>query len=1187
MTKALQESLNFENLRPHWEDLANLAAHAEGYAHTDPQSSLVKLRCFAEKLVGVVYDRYKIPSYPNESFIDRLNNHSFTSIVDKGIVDKLHAIRKIGNRAAHEGKFSDSDPLWLLKEAHILAGWLLISTGVGSKEDLAPFKAPEQGKQPSKSHLAKHQARLEQALEELEAVKEAELKAQAENARLQQELQAKDQVLADLQLAESLEQLKQRNQAAGNVLDYNEDETRRRMIDKDLYSAGWDIDLVTNGDTEQVSREVQVSGQPTATGIGYCDYVLWGDNGKPLAVIEAKRARESNQKGQQQARLYADALEKEHGQRPVIFYTNGRDISLWNDAQGEAPRKVYGYYAKASLEYLIRQRSERKNLLKTPIDTDIAGRDYQIEAITRVCERYTANHRKALVVQATGTGKTRVSIALSKRMIDASWAKRVLFLCDRTELRKQAGNAYTDFMSEPVYIVGKTKKSDMTKARIYISTYPGMMNIMEQFDVGYFDLIIADESHRSIYNVYGDLFKYFDAIQLGLTATPVEMISRSTSQLFGCDYKQPTANYPLEKAIEDRNLVPFKVVAHTTQFLREGIKASKLSDEQIAQLEDQGIDPNTLDFDSKAIDKAIYNKDTNREILRNLMENGLRLADGQTLGKSMIFARNIKHAELLYELFNEMYPDYAQDSSGNFCRVIHSKYERAEELIDDFKLNDGSASQITIAISVDMLDTGIDVPEVLNLVFAKPIKSKVKFWQMVGRGTRLCPGLFGLNANGSSRDKEKFLIFDHWGNFEYFNLDHGEEEQHPSKSLAQKLFEARVMFAEEALKQGAIDDFTAMIDLIKQDIDSLNDNTIAIRDNWRIKAQLANRELLLQFLPATRSALLEQMAPLMQWRNIRGEGEALRFDLDIVNAQYAQLLNRTKNQPNLIENARQPIQQKVRSLSMHLNQVRSKASTIAQLQQDDFWKPENESSNPAGNIEQGSRNQIQALEQARQDIRSVIHLRDKTVNPEPADVTPIIDIKEDAALYETSDVKTNILTVDYEIYRREVEATLAPLFNSNPTLKKIRAGEAITEQELNDLNAMVHTNNSRVDLNLLKEFFPDSVVGIDQLLRAIIGLDRDAIEAQFNAFLQQHHIHLDSQQQRFIKLLKSEICRSGTMTVDRLYEAPFSQLHQDGIDGLFKDEQATLIARFVAGFAVQSGQPKPTAETKATTELSN
>ena len=1161
------QSINFEILRPHWEDLANLAAHAEEYAFSDPQSSLIKLRCFAEKLVGVVYAGYQIPTYANEKFVDRLNNHNFTSMVESSITEKLHAIRKVGNRAAHEGKFDRGAPLWLLKEAHILASWLFVVTGKGGKQDLKPFQAPQQLKQPSKAELDKHQARLSQALAELEAAKQAELKAQQENAQLKQALKGKDQQAqeqAAQQQAKRQEQLKQGGDKARTILDYNEDETRRRLIDNDLRAADWHIDLLTNGDTEEVTREYEVSDQPTPTGQGFCDYVMWGDNGKPIAVIEAKRARENAQKGQQQAKLYADALEKQFGQRPVIFYTNGRDITLWNDAQGEAPRKLYGYYSKSSVEYLIRQRTERKDLLKTPIDKDIAGRSYQIETITRVCEHYAKNNRKALVVQATGTGKTRVAIATTKRMLEAGWAKRVLFLCDRKELRKQAAKAYKEFLSEPLYVVGKSKKSDAANARIYVSTYPGMMNIMEEFDVGYFDLIIADESHRSIYNKFGDIFAYFDARQLGLTATPVEMISRSTSQLFGCDYKMPTANYPLEQAVEDKNLAPFKVVTHTTKFLREGISGKSLTDEQIAELEEQGIDPNTLDFDNKSIDKAVYNKDTNRAILRNLMENGLRLADGQTLGKSMIFARNIKHAELLAELFNEMYPDYSKNSGSNFCRVIHSKYDRAEELIDDFKLNDGSSSQVTIAISVDMLDTGIDVPEVLNLVFAKPVKSKVKFWQMVGRGTRLCQGLFGKSSDGKSLDKEKFLIFDHWGNFEYFELNHDDEEPRQVKSLAQKLFERRIAYAEEALKQGAVDEFNAMIQLVKQDIDSLNDNTIAIRDNWRLKEQLSNLKLLNEFKPETKSALLEKMAPLMQWRNIQGEAEALKFDLDIANAQYAQLINKTKPQPRLLEEAREPIEQKVRSLSMHLSQVRNKADTVNKLHSDDFWNNE----------------EFSELEKARNELRGVIHLRDKSVNPEPVDLTPILDIKEDHAEYKTEERASKIRTVDYEIYRQEVEATLTPLFETNSTLQKIRAGESISEQELEDLNAMVHTQNERVDLTLLEEFFPDSAVSTDQLLRAIIGLDRESIEDKFNTFLQEHHIHLTSLQQRFIALLKGEICRTGSMTVERLYEPPFIALHQDGIDGLFKDEQASLIATFVADFAVESGANKPSTEQK-------
>ena len=549
---------------------------------------------------------------------------------------------------------------------------------------------------------------------------------------------------------------------------------------------------------------------------GFIDYVLWDDNGKPLAAVEAKRTRENAEKGRQQAKIYADGLEIKYQQRPIIFYTNGYDIYMWDDAQGYTPRKLYGFYNKQKLQYLMYQRQHKKSFNKVAINTNIAGRPYQIETISRVCERFELYHRKALVVQATGTGKTRIAIALSKRLIDAGWVKRILFLCDRKELRKQAANAYNDFLSEPIYVMGKSKKSDMANKRIYIATYPAMLRQMQAFNVGFFDLIIADESHRSIYNVYGDLFKYFDGLQLGLTATPVEMISRSTSKLFDCDYKLPTANYPLEKAIEEGYLAPFKVVTHTTQFLREGIKKNNLTNEQIAELEDHGKDPNTLDFDAKEIDKVIYNKDTNRHILRNLMEKGLRLADGQTLGKTIVFARNIAHAQLLSELFDKMYPELQKQSQGSFCRVIHSKFDYAEALIDDFKSNTGKNGQITIAISVDMLDTGIDVPQVLNLVFAKPIKSKVKFWQMIGRGTRLCPQLLGQN-----QDKEKFLIFDHWGNFEYFDEHYTEIDVKQGKSLCQKLFEYRVHFAELALKRGELALFEQMISLIKQDIASI------------------------------------------------------------------------------------------------------------------------------------------------------------------------------------------------------------------------------------------------------------------------------------------------------------------------------------------------------------------------------
>lgn len=1141
-------SSNFEPLRHHWPQLADLGSHAEQYVYSDPQSALIKLRCFAETMVGEVYNFWGIPRYPNDTFIDRLQNSAFSSMVDRSIIDKLHAIRKEGNRAAHGGKLARGSSLWLLQEAHILACWLLLAMKKCQQSDLVVFVPPEKrdpglsGKetQQLQHKVDDHALRLQQALDELKAAQQAEKKAQQAAEKLQQQL---DQATVVRHQTAS--------QHALNLLELNEAQTRRRLIDTELHSRGWDIDLLEGKNTEQVTLEEEVDGQPTASGIGYCDYVLWDDNGKPLAVIEAKRCRENAEKGRQQAKLYADALEKRYQQRPVILYTNGRDIYIWDDAQGYAPRRIHSYYTQESLQYLIRQRSERKNLNTTPIATQIAGRIYQIESITRVCERFSQNHRRALVVQATGTGKTRVAIALSKRLMDAGWAKRILFLCDRKELRKQAANAYKEFLSEPLYVVGRSKKEDRNSARIYIATYPGMMQIMEQFDPGYFDLIVADESHRSIYNIYGSLFKVYDALQVGLTATPVEMISRSTTELFGCENHIPTANYPLEQAVEEKNLVPFKVVTHTTRFLREGIHGHSLSDAQIAELEEQGIDPNQLDFDAAAIDKAVYNKDTNRAILRNLMERGLRLGDGQTLGKSIIFARRIEHAELLARLFSEMYPEMG----ANFCRVIHSKYERAETLIDDFKATDGKASEITIAVSVDMLDTGIDVPEVLNLVFAKPIRSKVKFWQMIGRGTRLAPNLFGSATDGSG-DKSQFLIFDHWGNFEYFEMEPDEEEPRQPKSISQKLFEARLSYAEEALKRGELDHFGKMVVLIKQDIDALDENHIAIKEQWRTKQQMSQIDLLHQFSPVTKKQLWEQIAPLMQWRNIRGEGEAIRWDLDLIQAEAASF-----HRTDQLQQAKEAIIDKVRQLSMHLNQVRSKAAEVKQIQEASYWE----------------RATFDDLEQGRLALRPIIHLRDKEKPPPPA--SPLIyDIKEDRAEYKVDTRKTHIQTVDYEIYRQEVEKSLQPLFESDPVLQKVRAGEPVTEAELNALNALLHTRNPNIDLNLLKAFFPESSAGVDQLLRTIIGLDSEAIERQFTEFLQQHHIHLNAQQQRFLALLKREICRKGEMTIGALYDQPFKGLHQDGIDGLFKDEQATLIARFVAQFTVEQKRNRSTVE---------
>ncbi len=1133
----MKQSMSFEHLQP-WPELHQLAAFAEDYACSDPQSALVKMRCLMEKVVGVIYAKLKLPVYPNSSIVDKLTAEEFRSIVPKPIQDKLHAIRKSGNRAAHEGKVSQQEAVWILKESYFISCYFYVAYAGGKQEDIAEFSAPdcEKASQQSsaaftkennklKAKLQENETRLKQALDELKRAEQAQAEAQKQTAALKQTV---DQQAIEAAKAgfESL-----------SGFNFNEAETRARIIDMDLRAAGWDVSL-DDSSTDEVGKEVEVSGQPTKTGIGYVDYVLWDDDGKPLALIEAKRTRESVEKGRQQAILYANALEKKHGQRPVIFYSNGYDIRLLDDAQGYNSRKLYGYYSKSSLQYLIKQRSLKKDLNKTPIDTNVAGRLYQIESISRVCERFTDKHRRALVVQATGTGKTRVSIALAKRLLEAGWAKRVLFLCDRKELRKQAGNAFNEHTNEPLYVVGKSKKDAASGARVFIATYPGMMRIFQQYDVGYFDLIVADESHRSIYNIYGDIFKYFDALEVGLTATPVEMVSRSTCQLFGCDYKKPTANYPLELAISDGNLVPYKVVTYTTQFLRDGIKSEKLTEEQIAELEDQGFDPNELDFEASQIDEAVKNKDTNRHILRNLMEKGLRDADGQLPGKSIIFARNIAHAELLSTLFGELYPQMG----GNFCRVIHSKYERAEELIDDFKSTDESSMRI--AISVDMLDTGIDVPEVVNLVFAKPIKSKVKFWQMIGRGTRLCPNLYG-----DAQDKSHFLIFDHWGNFEYFDEDPDEEDVSQSKSLCQRVFETRLALAETLLQRAEMAAFEQIIGLIHEDVCALDMNTIAVRDNWQDVEVCKDLDRLKTFAPQTKTRLQEAIAPLMQWRNVMGLGEALRFDNEIAQLQLMLFTNKSKT-----DVAKQALLIKIAKLQMHLNEVRAQSDAINEIQQDVYWQDLT----------------FIKLEDSRKALRSIIHLRKKdTYEPRPE---VYIDVTEGTEGIRVEERKAKIVSVDYEIFRREVEKTLTPLFESDAVLQKIRRGEPVTDAELEQLNALVHIQNPNVELNTLKEFFPESTESLDKILRTIVGMDRAAIEQAFTDFVQQVHTHLNSKQQRFITLLKNHLVRFGTIQIEQLYEAPFTQIHDGGLDGVFSEAQADVLAQFVQQFGVTLGK---------------
>lgn len=1123
-------SLNFEPLRPVWPELANMGGYAEHYAHSDPEGSLVKLRSFAERVVDHIYIKLQLPRAPQSSFVDLLNNGGFKIVIPELVLDKLHLLRKLGNRAAHGEGLHAMDSVRCVREAWQLARWLHVTFLAGQPTDFADFKEPPAEGIDSKADIK----RKIKALTQDSALKEERLKQALQELA---ELRAAEKMVADsatqaetAPTEAALHETREVATAVAKRLRFSEDNTRKWLIDRDLRMAGWDVPLGTasNG---SVGQEVEVLHQATVSTKGYCDYVLWDDNGKPLAVVEAKKTSVDARVGQEQARQYADGLEKMHGQRPMIFFTNGHDIWVWDDAGGYPPRAVYGFYSKDTLQYRVGfQRREKIDLLTVPQDPKIAGRLYQIESITRVAERFSQCHRKALIVQATGTGKTRVAISLAKLLIDARWAKRVLFLCDRKELRKQAKNAFNDFVQEPIYVIGQQNDIGKLDARIYIGIYQGLINDYESFDVGFFDFIVADESHRSIYNLYGDLFKYFDALQVGLTATPIEMVSRSTCKIFGCDYKLPTANYPLDQAIADRNLVPFRVVAHTTKFLRDGIKAAHLNDEQIAQMEDQGIDPNDLDFDAKEIDDVVFNLDTNRVILRNLMDNGIRDADGQLPGKTIIFARNIAHARLLSELFDDMYPQFA----GKLCRVIHSKEPRAEELIDQFK----GKTDLRIAISVDMLDTGIDVPEVVNLVFAKPVKSKVKFWQMIGRGTRLCLNLFGHGIH-----KSEFLIFDHWGNFAFHDLDAEEVEPAVPKPLTQRLYEGRINLAMLALARSDIAAFDALAILIQQDAAALPDGAISVRENWQAVHQARDAKLIHQFAPITRQVLMEKVAPMMNALDVRGQGDALRWDLLMTKAQASAI-----SEPGKPNAHRADINEWLGRLPPHLNPVRAKATELKAFRSDIFWD------GPS----------FAALDAMRVALRDVMPLAEAPVLPPPALVTHL-DLREDEAEFHVDLRATSIKSIDFSIYRRAVQSALEPLFESDPVLQKVRRGEVITEEELDKLNSLLHTRNPDVDLSTLREFFPDTAVSVTRILRSIVGLEHEAAEAKFTAFAQTHT--LNSQQLRFLVMLKDHIRNFGAIATDKLFDAPFTSIHTEGLGGVFPNNvQFEELVRLVRDF---------------------
>ncbi len=1134
----IMKSINFEFLRPKWPELAGLGGFAEAYAHSDPLGAISKLRTFCEQIVEWIHHDQRLPKPFRANLSDLLENQPFRDVIPEVVLSKLHALRKEGNNAVHGNKGDSTIALRLTREAYNVGRWFYVNYAAGNVSDCPEFAEPPKGgiegieqrreKRAILERITAQEAQMQKLLADLEQersrAQQAEATAEERRAALDAALRSKEAL------------------AAVDPLSFNEAETRIYLIDQMLADEGWNVGK-GSADTDEVKKEYPVSHQPTESGEGAADYVLIDDNGKPLAVIEAKKTSEDPQKGRTQARIYADGLEKQHGQRPVIFFTNGYDLWIWNDAAGEPWRKLYGFYSKDSLQHLIFQRTQKQPVTKISPNPVIAGRMYQIEAVRQVVERFSEKKRKALIVQATGTGKTRVAISLSDAMIRAGWAKRVLFLCDRRELRKQANNAFKEFLpSEPrTYVTGASAGD--TDHRIYLSTYPAMMKVYESFDVGFFDLIIADESHRSLYNRYRQLFGYFDCYQVGLTATPVDFVSHNTFDIFDCEDQDPTANYTYEEAINHQPpyLVPFEVDTHTTQFLRAGIKYSKMTPEQRQQLEEDEEVPEAIEYEQGEVDKIVYNKDTNRHILRNLMDNGIRVADGSRVGKTIVFARSMKHARLLEELFNtEMFPQYG----GNFCQVIVSDDPRAESLIDDFK-GVGNNSDLTIAISVDMLDTGVDVPEVVNLVFAKPVYSYVKFWQMIGRGTRLCKNLFGAD-----QDKTHFQIFDHWGNFERFEQGYKKAEPTRIKSLAETVFNARLDLAAAALEKQKSAAFDLAVTLIGKDIAALPANSISIREKWKQVQSVGRDEILRDFDAATKATLEQDIAPLMQWIDITRQEEAWKFDRLIARAQIELMRGSSK-----FDDLRDEIVNIVSSLRINLSQVKVKLPVIERVKSSEFWDEVT----------------VHDLEEIRNELRGIIQFRKfDIVQPiEPK----IIDVKEDESQIERKRHKVrldHLDGLDMAAYRNRVTNVLQGIIDQSETLQKIKQGQPVSENDLEDLCSLVLTQEPGLDLHDLEDYFPQAR-GLDRAIRGIIGMDALAVHERFTVFVQAHP-NLASHQIKFLDLLQNHIAKYGSIDIAQLYEPPFTTLHNDGPDGLFDEPLVDELLDIIGTFQPQGSE---------------
>ena len=1065
---------NFDFLQsePKFNTFSEVAVAAEKILPIDIASSVINCRRAMEFAIKWMYSVDSSLSMPwDDKLVSLMNTEDFRDIIDRDLWYRLEFIRKKGNSAVHTGKkVTQDEALLCLENLYIFMDFISYCYGDDYKE----------GKFNPQLVLAESK---EKAVQE-PSISDVDLQALIkENEALKEELTARRE--------------EQRHNYVPKPLDISEYKTRKIYIDALLEDAGW-----TEG--KDWLNEVEIQGMPNKSEFGRADYVLYGDDGRALAVIEAKRTCVDVAKGRQQAILYANLIEKQQGRRPVIFLTNGFDTRIIDNCYPE--RRVADIYSKRDLEKWFNLQTMRTSLSNVVVDKEIAGRYYQEAAIKAVCDSFgNKNRRKALLVMATGSGKTRTVIALTKVLLEHGWIKNVLFLADRNSLVTQAKRNFVNLLPD-LSVTNLCEEKENYNAHGVFSTYQTMMRCIDTvcdekgrlFTNGHFDLVICDEAHRSIYNKYREIFHYFDAPLVGLTATPKDEVDKNTYEIFELEKGVPTYAYELAQAVKDGYLVDYLSVETKLKFIEQGIVYEELSQEDKEAYEDtfeneDGELPESIG--SSALNDWIFNKDTIREVLNILMTNGLKVEYGNKIGKTIIFAKNHRHAEEILEVFGQEYPNYV-----GFAKVIDNYTNYAQSIIDEFS---EPKKLPQIAISVDMMDTGIDVPEVLNLVFFKKVMSKAKFWQMIGRGTRLCPNLL------DGEDKSKFYIFDFCGNFEFFRMNKGKPTAN-MLALQGAIFnlEFEIAYKLQSLEfqtERLIAYRNGLVQHMTGKVQELNRKNFAVRQHLKYVDLYSEKDNYQTLTFEDTLIVREELAPLIE--PDKDDAEALRFDALMYGVELAYLVGKTYTK------ARKDLMKRVESLSSIANipEIMVESELIEKILHTDYLQH-------AG---------INEFEYIRENLRNLMkyipkgsHVTYKTNFDDE-----ILSMEWKESELESDDLKNYKAKAEYYVRQHQ----------DNEVIAKLKRNIPLKTSDIKELEKILWSEvGSQLDY---EAEFGKKPLG--EFVREIVGLDMNAAKAAFAEYLDE--TWLDSNQIYFVNQIIEFIVHNGMMKdLSVLQEAPFT-----------------------------------------------